>query len=389
MRSAVLLAWRYLVFHRVRSATLVICIALVSVLPVAVQVLVGHFDSSMRARARATPLLVGSKGSRFDLLLNALYFRGRVADTLTLAEVDQIQGSQLAIPVPVLVRHTVRRKPVVGTTLDYFEQRGLRVASGRLPVILGEAVVGAALAAELGLRPGDKVLSDVEEVYDLAAGYPLQMPIVGILDKSQSPDDGALFVDLKTAWTIESLCHGHVKTAEAMDNAVVLKRTDSNVVFNAALTEYVEITPDNIDTFHFHGDPSGFPITGILVWPADAKAATLLLGRYSVSKTAQMLVPVDVIDELLGFVFRAKRFFDANSLLVVIAAALFMTLIVILNLKIRQGEMETMYKIGCSRTSVFWMQGVELAILLGAGLAVAALASTAFYLYALEAHLVL
>ena len=61
----------------------------------------------------------------------------------------------------------------------------------------------------LGLGPGDSLVSSPENFFDLAGVYPLKMEIVGVLETSDSPDDLAVFTDLKTNWIIMGLGHGH------------------------------------------------------------------------------------------------------------------------------------------------------------------------------------
>ena len=43
--------------------------------------------------------------------------------------------------------------PDIGTTPEYHEQRGLAVAQGTLPLVLGQAALGARTATMLGLAP--------------------------------------------------------------------------------------------------------------------------------------------------------------------------------------------------------------------------------------------
>ena len=88
MSPTLRLAWRYLAYHRVRTALLVLCVALVFLLPLAVQLLVDSYSRALGARAAATPLVAGAPGSRYDLVLNALYFEGRVPGPTSLAEVE-------------------------------------------------------------------------------------------------------------------------------------------------------------------------------------------------------------------------------------------------------------------------------------------------------------
>jgi len=95
-----------------------------------------------------------------------------------------------------------------------------------------------------------------------------------------------------------------------------------------------------------------------------------------------MLVPARVIEELMGIVFQVKRFFDANFALICLVTLLFMVLVVMLSLRIRKREMETMFRIGCSRTTVFRLQIAELCIVLFISLMLAGALSGTLLWYA-------
>jgi putative ABC transport system permease protein len=331
---------------------------------------------------------VGAKGSRFDLLLATLYFKGRLPERLHMAEVEALRSSGLARPIPVLVGHTAQSYPVVGTTRDYLSFWKLRVASGTPPLMLGDAILGATVARRLGLRPGDRITSDQEKVYDISAGYPLRMRITGVLEESHGPDDLAVFVDIKTAWVIEGIGHGHA-AGTAVAPSQLITRTQDNVVMSDAVPQYTEITPENIDSFHFHGSKADFPVSAIIAVPESAKAATLLKGRYSVSSQAQILEPSRVIDEMLGLVFRMKAFFDANLATVTAATVLFLVLIVLLGLRIRKREIDTLFKIGCARGTVFRLQATELLLVLVAGSILASCLAALVFWYVVSHHVLL
>jgi putative ABC transport system permease protein len=296
-----------------------------------------------------------------------------------MAEVESIRDSGLATPIPMHLRYTAREFPIVGTTLDYFEFRGLQIATGHALGQIGQAVLGANVAAELNLGPGDSLFSDQTSLYDITQTYPLKMHIVGVLTKTGTPDDGAVFVDMKTAWIIAGICHGHQDVAQTDDPKLILKRDKENVMTSAAIVEYNEVTPENLASFHMHAQPPELPLSAIIVVPNDDKSATLIKARYGLSETHQMLVPAEVVDELMGLVFRVKKFFDANFALIAVSTLLFIILVVLLSQRIRKREMETMFKIGCSRRMVFWLQAAELGIViliaavLASGLSIAAL----------------
>ena len=79
------LATRYLLFHRVRSLTVVACLVLVAALPIGLERILEESEQQLMARAATTPLLLGSKGSSLDLVMSAVYFGGQTPDPISLA----------------------------------------------------------------------------------------------------------------------------------------------------------------------------------------------------------------------------------------------------------------------------------------------------------------
>jgi putative ABC transport system permease protein len=353
------LAWRYVLYHRVRGLTLIACVSLVALLPVIVSLLTNSFQAELVSRAQSTPLLVGPKGSRYDLVLQSLYFEGKGLDTIPASQVDRILDTGHAAAIPLLIKHRAKGFPVVGTTLDYLTHRSLRIQSGHTLGRLGDCVAGAHVARRLGLSPGEFLLTDSPNVFDIAGQTPLRMRVTGILHPSNSPDDDALFVDLKTAWIIEGIGHGHDDVSR-VDPSLLLKKDENQITASAGVVSYTQITQENVDSFHFHGDPASFPITGIMVVPHDEKATSLLMGEYVDPKEPMQIVrPMEVMEELLRFVFRAKRFFDVQSTLVGLATLILLGLIMALSARLRQREMETLFKMGANRLTTTMMIGAE------------------------------
>ena len=68
------LAWSYLRARPGQSAVMILGLALALYLPLVTHRLVDEFDRTIGARAAGTPLVIGPKGSRFDLALHGLYF---------------------------------------------------------------------------------------------------------------------------------------------------------------------------------------------------------------------------------------------------------------------------------------------------------------------------
>ena len=368
------LAWCYLRLHRMKTLILVAAIATISFLPVGLNVLVAKSGEELMARAEATPLLIGARGSALELVLSALYFESDPPPAARHGEVDRILESGLAEPIPLHVRFRVRDQPIVGTTLEYFDFRGHRVEAGRRMAVLGECVVGADAARALGLAPGDSVVSSPESAFDLGGVYPLELAVVGVLAPSFSPDDEAVFVDIKTAWVIEGIGHGHQNLAKIEAESAVLSREGDRIIANASVIEFNRITDANRESFHFHGDRSGYPVTAIIAVPHDARSRALLMGRYAdPNEPSQIVRPVQSMAELLETVFTVRSYLVAAIGVVGVATLATSSLVFMLSFRLRKQEIETMVKIGGARNNIAAILASEVVVVLSIGLLLAGL----------------
>ncbi|MCH9726697.1 MAG: ABC transporter permease [Planctomycetes bacterium] len=355
------LTFRYLAYNRLKTVTLILCVSLALLLPVLLQFGISQFEQDLLSRARATPLIAGAKGSRFDLALQTMYFNQADRESTNMLEVETIQETGYALPVPLVLRFTAQGAPVVGTTLDYFEFRKLVMSKGANLKRLGDCVIGANVAENLQLSPGDQLMSDPLNVFDLSGTYPLKMRVVGVLEKSGSADDDAVFVDLHTEWIISGIGHGHQKINAATNKDLVLKQEGSTTIANAAVPQFNEVTEKNITSFHFHGNAETFPVTSIIVVPFDKKSEVLLLGMYdSDTSVLQLIRPIEIVNELMEMVFRVKQLFDMNTFLVSVSVGLLLCLVFLLSLRLRRRERQTMFQLGCSRSTIWKLQLTEM-----------------------------
>lgn len=373
---------RYLLYNRLKTITLVLCVSLAILLPVLLQYGVTQFEQDLMARAHATPLVAGMKGSRFDLALQSMYFSQADLETTSMQEVETIQETGYALPIPLAVRFTAQQAPIVGTTLDYFEFRKLEIAEGTTLQRLGDCVIGANVADKLQLKPGDRLMSDPLNVFDLSGNYPLKMRVAGVLAQAFSPDDDAVFVDLKTEWIISGIGHGHQSIDAKTDKDLVLQQQGQSTVANAAVPQFNEVTEENLASFHFHGEVESFPVTSMILIPHDPKSEVLLLGMYDTKESSiQLIRPVEIVNELLQLVFRIKQLFDANTLLVSISVGLLLALVFILSLRLRKRERQTMFQLGCSRSTIWKLQLTELCFILAGSLVIVAVLTLVLRVY--------
>ena len=370
MRGALLLAARHVMHNRVASVVLMLCIAVTLLLPGASQVVVMRFQSALTSRAEQVPLVAGTKGSRFDLALSTMFFRESELSTIPMSELFLLRDSGMGVAVGMSTRFTTQGRPLVGIGREYFEQQGLSTAEGTLPLLIGDVVLGANLARALDVAPGDELYSDQRDEYNIATPPSIRLHVCGVLSKRGTPDDDAAFVDLKTTWLLEGISHAHID-AEEVDDALVLGEAEGQRVLSQALIEDNQVTDANVGSFHMHADEATLPLTSILFFPNDERAATIIKARLNRSDAYQMVSPSKVVDELLAYVFRIKSLIDTLSLVLGVCTVLLAALVVMLSLRLRARELETLNRIGCSRFTTVTLVGVELLIILAVSAAIA------------------
>jgi len=365
MNDIIYLAWNYLKYNWIKTVVLIASISLILFLPLGLQLIVDQGSEMLTKRAESTPLLIGAKGSAVDLTLSALYFKQPVLDPVPFSELQNVHKTGLALAIPLNLRYNVRGYRIVGTSLEYFEFRSMKIGEGRLFSILGECVLGAKIAENLGVGSNDFVLSSPAGAFDVAGSYPLKMKVVGILEPMGTIEDEGVFVDIKTSWVISGLAHGHMDMTTAEAESGILKQEGDKVVANASVLSYNEITEENIESFHFHGNIEDYPLDAIIALPNDRKSGILLRGRYEEQGgNAQILVPLNVINDLLGTVASVKNFILAGSIVVGFATLFTAILVFVLSIRLRQREIMTIRKIGGTGRRIKAILATEIIIVL-------------------------
>ncbi len=374
--------------HPGRSAALCLSLSFAIFLPTFSGLAMAELAETLRRRADDTPLLVGAPGDPLSLTLAALYFRGSPTTNLTFSALEHPALADFGRAVPLALDQHAAGEPLIGTNLDYFAARGIMVAEGRKPAQLGEIVAGSAVAQDLNLHPGDTLRSDLEQVYDLSGSYPLLLRVVGILQTTNGPDDGAFFTDLKTIWAIRGDFHGHGRTeGEALSK--VERRADGqeHIQANEALFMVQDPDPSQLSSFHLHGDPGGLPISAILLFPDTPRDHDLLLGNLETAKgELQVARPPRVIEDLLSILEQGERALRTIFGLILATTLLLSSTILYLSWEARRNEHRLFERLGCATGTLRRLLWTELCFIGGTALLLATLAS---YLGLLLLHRVL
>ncbi len=373
MSAAFHLATHYLRRHPLQTLLLASVLGLLLALPAGLRLLLQRLEVELRHRAATTPLVLGARASALDLVLSSLHFRRPPPPSIQMRDVSELAQTGLAAVVPLHVRFHAQHAPIVGTELEYFSHRGLRLANGSLFHRLGDCVLGSRVAQSRSLHPGDSVISSPEQAFDLDGTYPLKMRVTGVLAPTGTPDDDALFVDLKTAWLIEGRAHGHEDLVQAPD-ALVLERSSEGVIANAAVRLYNEVTESNLTSFHFHGNADSYPVTSALVFPKDARSDALLSGQYQSGPKAQQLqliAPLDWLGSLMETLFQLERMLRLVFAVTGLSGLAITALVLALSYRLRLREFQTLRDLGVPARSITLVKGFEALLVAALALLVA------------------
>lgn len=365
----------HLTFHWRRTTVLIGCLWIGCLVPLVLSQVMPEVQKQLQRRANETPVVFGSPGSSLECVLHALYFRPTQAPPLRYGDWQSLQQAGFERCVPLHVRFSTNDYPIVGTHLEYFTYRQCQFLAGEPFGRIGDCVIGSEVARQLELNVGEFLISSPRSFLSIAADYPLQMKIVGILQPTASPDDRAVFVDLKTTWVIENLGHGHQDVSQSNDPNLVLERNEQGTVASAAVLPFTVVTEENLASFHFHGEMADFPITAMVLLDDRQRAQDLAAGVAQKNAKVQTVFAGDAIRELLSLLFQIQNVIVAVSIFVGVATLMLFGLVIGLSVQIRQQEMETLFKLGASRGLTWTLYGLEVLVIAVVALLLAGLIS--------------
>ncbi len=196
-------------------------------------------ETHARRQAAGIDIVVGAPGSPLQNVLAAVYYLDVPNGNIRLAEVDALRANpQVARAIPIALGDSVAGARIVGTTPEFVSFYGATLASGELPAVPMDAVVGAAVAARTGLKVGDNFvgahgLGDVGAEHD---GHPYR--VSGLLRPTGRVIDQAVVTQLESVWLVHE---GHAANVEKEATFALIQL--KSPVFMATLPRLISKKP--------------------------------------------------------------------------------------------------------------------------------------------------
>jgi len=219
------LAWRYLWARPMLTALNLMLLSL-GLAAIGFVVLVSEqLEHGLRRDLGGIDLVVGAKGSPMQILLAGVFHLDQSTGNIPLTTVAQLRAQPLvAQAVPISLGDSFRGHRIVGTTAAYLDLYRLDLAQGRRWTGPMQAVLGAEVARQSGLKPGDRF----HGTHGLAGGgeeHEHAYEVTGVLAPTGGVVDRLVLTDLASVWEAHA-AHGHADeaTEASLEVSMVLVR---------------------------------------------------------------------------------------------------------------------------------------------------------------------
>ncbi len=155
--KTVFLAFRYL-WARPLAAALNLLLLTLGLASMTFLLLVGHqLDKAFERDLAGIDVVVGAKGSPLQLILAGVLHMDVPPGNVPLEAVEALKAHpQVAKVIPISLGDSFRGFRIVGTSPDYISHYSAAMAQGALWKQPMQAVIGAQVAVQTGLKPGDR-----------------------------------------------------------------------------------------------------------------------------------------------------------------------------------------------------------------------------------------
>lgn len=254
-------------------------------------------------------LIIGPAGSSTQLAMNTLFFTDKPLGAIPYSLVEELRNSgQTNAVVPFSMGDSYNSAPIVGTEPALLADKEL--SAGRMFSAACEAVVGAGVASQYGLKEGDRLVTSHGLSGDGAAHAETPLTVTGILGRTGTAFDNAVFTPCETIWAL----HNHEE--------------------------------DEQEETHEHDEEK--TVCAVLVRSKSIGAYSVLQSAYSASADYLVINPNTVLREVLENVDMSRKIVYILCAVILVMNIFVISMIALLNAYDSKAEISLMRLIGVS-----------------------------------------
>ena len=316
-------------------------------------------------------LIVGARTGDINLLLLSIFRIGNATANVTWEAFEDINAlDQVSWIVPISLGDSHKNFRVVGTSVEFFDRykyaggQPLKFKMGQNFVDEAEVVLGAQVATGLGYSLTDSITFS-HGMADVSFSHHDQVPIevVGILERTGTPIDNALFVSLETIEAIhaDDAEHGHEEPHH-----------DEHEHEEAHYDEH-EHEESRHEADHNHSHPPLGTVTALLLG-LESQISTLQVQRWINEYTEEPLLailPGVALTQLWQLIGNLENLLRGISVLVFVSSLMGLNAMLLASMRERRREIDILRCIGAPSSFILTLLVVESLLILTIGVLIA------------------
>lgn len=311
-----------------------------------------RFEESFKRNIQGIDLVVGAKGSPLQLILSGVYHIDAPTGNISLAEFEKLQKNpQVKQAIPLSLGDNYRGYRIVGTNADYPALYQAEMEQGRAFEKPLEAVIGARVAAQTGLKVGDQfagnhgLQAESEDSHEHQA-----YTVTGIMQANGSVLDQLILTPLESVW----LVHHHPDPEHDQDHTDDHGHHDHD--------DHPQVGPEHAQGHtqeHDHGHAHPLPpyeereITIGLLRFSNPMATLRLPRQINQQTNMQAALPAIEINRLFSLADNAIDFLQALGLLLLLLAGISVFTALLQSLKDEEAQLAFLRALGSPRRAIF------------------------------------
>ena len=327
--------------------------------------------SGFASTVSGVDLIVGARTGDINLLLLSVFRIGNATANVTWDAVEAIsEEERVSWVVPISLGDSHKNFRVVGTTEEFFERykygggQPLDFIEGQKFNREAEVVLGAQVAVELSYGLGDSLILS-HGMADVSFSHHDQVPIevVGVLERTGTPVDNALFVNLETIEAIH---------ADEEEHEHEEAHHDEHEHEEAHHDEH-DHEEAHHDEHEGHSHPPLGTVTALLVG-LESQIATLQVQRW-INEYAEepllAILPGVALTQLWELVGNVENVLRGISILVFISSLLGLNAMLLASMRERRREIDILRSIGAPSLFILALLVIESLLIVTVGVVIA------------------
>jgi putative ABC transport system permease protein len=338
-----------------------------------------YLQNNYKQNLAGIDLVVGAKGSPLQLILSSVLHVDAPTGNIPLEEVHKIENNPLVKKtIPIALGDNYKGFRIVGTNTDYVELYNAQLNEGEMFSKPLEAVVGANVAKESGLKLQDNFVGAHGFMHQGHSHDEFEYSVTGVLKPTGTIIDNLVLTPVESVWLVHSHIEEHQHDEEVHDtehnhhehvHENHNKKSEDKHLHEAAIDEILhkiengeEISEEELHIYNKHKgiltEKEHHPekeITSLLVFYQNPMAVARLPRMINENTTLQAASPALEFNRLLSLLGYGITVLEILAWIIIIISGINIFIYLLNTINQSIGEIALLRATGVSRPRVFML----------------------------------